>query len=257
MSDATLELVGTQFECSAVVKSSEAQAIDAEQFHIASSHLVDREVVAAPLQEPYAEELSGERTRGAARGSRMRLSGMRGSFAQTSQDRAAGLASVVRLKRWMNKAQVDMQAGDDGPSERTRSPSPPHDGLHRERHDSTNFFVHDVGHDAQRMGKPHGNLLGKPLPHAHAHGQDPNHLHPKPALPFIDAINARRRRTSHNDHGRGSSSRPRPSASDAPDGLGKACAACSVTDGAVGSPAFHIDVPTSLDRKAPHRASQG
>ena len=69
MSDATLELVGTQFECSAVVKSSEAQAIDAEQFHIASSHLVDREVVAAPLQEPYAEELSGERTeepRGAA-----------------------------------------------------------------------------------------------------------------------------------------------------------------------------------------------
>ena len=81
-----------------------AQAIDAEQFHIASSHLVDREVVAAPLQEPYAEELSGERTRGAARGSRMRLSGMRGSFAQTSQDRAAGLASVVRLKRWMNKA---------------------------------------------------------------------------------------------------------------------------------------------------------
>ena len=267
MSDATLELVGTQFECSAVVKSSEAQAIDAEQFHIASSHLVDREVVAAPLQEPYAEELSGERTRGAARGSRMRLSGMRGSFAQTSQGNQAGLASVVRLKRWMNKAQADMQAGDDGPSERTRSPSPPHDGLHRERHDSTNFFVHDVGHDAQRMGKPHGNLLGKPLPHAHAHGQDPNHLHPKPALPFIDAINARRRRTSHNDHGRGSSSRPRPSASDAPDGSGKACAACrqdvvagpfnSVTDGAVGSPAFHIDVPTSLDRKAPHRASQG
>lgn len=279
MSDATLELVGAQFECSPVVKSSEAQAIDAEQFHIASSHLVDREVVAAPLQEPNAEELSGERTRGGRAGRPlMRLSGMRGSIGldarRKGEDGAAALATVGRLKRWMNKAnQADMQAGDGAADAHARSPSPPPTaggGLGRERHDSTNFFVHDVGHDGQRMGKPHGMVLGKPLPHAHAHGQDPNHLHPRPALPFLDAINARRRRTSHADHGRGSSSRPRPSASDAPAsglrGSVKACSACrqdvvagpfnAVTDGAVGSPAFHIDVPTSLDRKAPHRATE-
>ena len=44
VSDATLELVGSQFECSAVGKSTEAQAIDAEQFHIASAHLVEAEI---------------------------------------------------------------------------------------------------------------------------------------------------------------------------------------------------------------------
>ena len=211
----------------------------------------------------------------------MRLSGMRGSIGldarRKGEDGAAAVATVGRLKRWMNKAQADMQAGDDAPDAHARSPSPPPTaggGLGRERHDSANFFVHDVGHDGQRMGKPHGMVLGKPVPHAHAHGQEPNHLHPRPALPFLDAINARQRRTSHavSDHGgRGSSSRPRPSASDAPAsglrGSGKACSACrgqdvvagpfnSVTDGAVGSPAFHIDVPTSLDRKAPHRATE-
>ena len=46
MSDATLALVGTQFECSVVERSAEAQAVDAEQFQIASSHLVEAEIAA-------------------------------------------------------------------------------------------------------------------------------------------------------------------------------------------------------------------
>ena len=242
---------------------------------------------AVQLPEELSDRSDGRPARPSGRG--LRLSGMRssGAFERTrrkGEGGAAGTAATVgRLKRWMNKAQADTHAGDDTPDAHAHTHPPPPaahpppsatgghhppsaalpslGGCGRERHDSTNFFVHE----GQRTGR--GMVLGKP--HSHQHPQEPSLCRPKkPSLPYLDAINARQHpgAAPHVDHSRASRRASDGHLTSGLRGSGKACTTCrqdalagpfnSVTDGAGGSPAFHIDVPPSLDRKATHRAAE-